>query len=138
MDKEIDKKLLSKNIKPTAMRQLVLEVFLKEKTAISVKEIEQEFELVDKSTIYRTIHHFEEMNLIHRINDGTGIIKYALCLDECTCTPEDEHIHYLCENCGKIYCLHHLSIPEFDLPSDFSFENVNIILKGICKSCKRA
>ncbi|MDK2842902.1 MAG: Fur family transcriptional regulator, ferric uptake regulator, partial [Anaerophaga sp.] len=41
MEKEIDNKLKSKNIKPTAMRQLVLKILTEQKTAISLPELEQ-------------------------------------------------------------------------------------------------
>ena len=40
MQKDIDSKLNAKNIKPTAMRQLVLQVLTKQSTAISLPELE--------------------------------------------------------------------------------------------------
>jgi len=40
MKKEIDDKLNSRDIKPTAMRELVLQVLIEQKTAISLSELE--------------------------------------------------------------------------------------------------
>ena len=81
MQKDIDSKLNAKNIKPTAMRQLVLQVLTKQSTAISLPELENKFEKADKATLYRTLKTFEKNKLIHSIDDGTGSIKYALCKD---------------------------------------------------------
>ncbi len=135
MNKEIDDKLKLKNIKPTAMRQLVLEVLLQHKTAISLPELEQKFEKADKSTLYRTLKTFQEKQLIHAVEDGTGSLRYAVCDDFCTCEPKDLHVHFLCIKCNKTYCLHDIPVPEIELPEGFTFENANFVIKGICKKC---
>lgn len=83
MKKETDTKLLQKNIKPTAMRELVLKVLSEQSAAISLADLEQKFEKVDKVTLYRTLKTFEENKLIHSIDDGTGSVKYALCKETC-------------------------------------------------------
>ena len=83
MGKDIDNKLNAKNIKPTAMRQLVLQILTEQKTAISLPELENKFERADKATLYRTLKTFEKNKLIHSIDDGTGSVKYALCQEFC-------------------------------------------------------
>ena len=87
MKGKTDKKLEQKNIKPTAMRQLVYEILEKQKKALSLYEIEQQFDNVERSTIFRTLKTFQDNYLIHSIDDGTGAVKYALCDDDCTCKP---------------------------------------------------
>ena len=136
MKKKLDNKLVSKNIKPTAMRELVLKVLIEQKTAISLSKLEQKFENADKSTLYRTLKTFENSKLIHSIDDGTGSIKYALCLDIGQCQPEDFHIHFLCTKCNQTSCLNDYPIPIIKLPDDFSLESVNMVVKGICSNCK--
>lgn len=136
MKKDIDNKLYSKNIKPTAMRQLVLEVLTEQKNAISLPELERKFEKADKATLYRTLKTFVENKLIHSIDDGTGSVKYALCQHRCECQPEDLHVHFLCVRCKKTYCLNDISIPSIKLPKGFSLESVNMVVKGICPNCK--
>lgn len=136
MKKEIDNKLNLKNIKPTAMRQLVLQVLTEQKTAISLPELEQKFEQADKVTLYRTLKTFVNNKLIHSIDDGTGSVKYALCRDTCQCHPEDLHVHFLCTKCSQTYCLNDIPVPEIKLPHSFSLESVNMIVKGICSNCK--
>ncbi len=137
MNKDIDEKLKSKNIKPTAMRQLVLEVLLEHKTAISLPELEQKFERADKSTLYRTLKTFQENELIHSVEDGTGSLRYALCDDFCTCEPKDLHVHFLCTKCNKTYCFHEMPIPIPELPEGFEFESANFVIKGICANCRK-
>ncbi len=137
MNKDIDEKLISKSIKPTAMRQLVLEVLLEHKTAISLPELEQKFERADKSTLYRTLKTFQEKELIHSVEDGTGSLRYALCDEFCACEPEDLHIHFLCSKCNKTYCLNEIPIPIPNLPKGFKFESANFVIKGLCENCSK-
>ncbi len=136
MKSNIDKKLEQRNIKPTAMRQLVLQVLAGQKSAISLPELEHKFEKADKATLYRTLKTFEQHRLIHSIDDGTGAIKYALCNENCECAPSDLHVHFFCTECGQTYCLKEVSIPAINLPENFSLESVNMVVKGICPNCK--
>ena len=135
--KETDKKLTMRNIKPTAMRELVLKVLTEQDRAISLADLEQKFDNADKTTLYRTLKTFEENKLIHSINDGTGSVKYALCKETCQCHPEDLHVHFLCTKCQQTYCLNDISIPSIDLPTNFKLETINIVVKGICSNCDK-
>ena len=136
MDKEIDKKLESRKIKPTAMRQLVLQVLTEQQTAISLPELEQKIDRADKATLYRTLKTFEENQLIHSIDDGAGAVRYALCNEQCKCNPEDLHVHFYCIECNQTYCLKAIPVPIINLPNNFSFESVNMVVKGVCFNCK--
>ncbi|MDD3741587.1 MAG: Fur family transcriptional regulator [Bacteroidales bacterium] len=135
--KQTESILTKRNIKPTAMRELVLKVLTEQKAAISLFELENKFERADRSTLYRTLKTFEENKLIHSINDGSGSVKYALCHDSCECNTEDLHVHFLCKKCKQTFCLHEISIPAIIIPSQFVLEDVNVILKGICANCKK-
>jgi len=137
MNDDIDKKLELKNIRPTAMRELVLQVLSEQKTAISLPELERKFEKADKATLYRTLKTFEENKLIHSIDDGSGSVKYALCQDSCECHPEDLHVHFLCTKCKQTYCLNDIPVPLLKLPTSFTLESVNMVVKGVCSNCKK-
>ncbi len=136
MSEKPEQKLRKRNIKPTAMRELVLKVLTDQKTAISLPELEQKFEKADKATLYRTLKTFEKQKLIHSIDDGTGPVKYALCLEECSCSVNDLHVHFHCTKCNKTYCLHEIPIPSVKLPKNFSLESVDMVVQGICANCK--
>ena len=119
------------------MRLLVLEILAGRDAAIGLPELEQYFDRADKTTLYRTLKVFEEKKLIHRIDDGTSSVKYALCPENCGCLPEDLHVHFLCTNCNKTYCLSDIPVPTIQLPADFSLESVNLVVKGTCSKCNR-
>lgn len=136
MGKSLDDKLKSRSIKPTAMRELVLQVLTNQKTAISLPELEQKFEKADKTTLYRTLKTFEEKQLIHSIEDGTGSLRYALCDDSCNCGADDLHVHFYCSKCKETYCLTNLPIPHLKLPDGFEFSSANFVVTGICANCK--
>ncbi len=133
--KEIDNKLTMRNIKPTAMRELVLNVLTEQNRAISLADLELKFDNADKTTLYRTLKTFEENKLIHSIDDGTGSIKYALCKETCQCNPEDLHVHFLCTRCAHTYCLNDIAIPSISLPVNFKLETINMVIKGVCVNC---
>ncbi len=137
MDKIINNKLQEKEIRPTAMRLLVLKVLLEQHTAISLADLEMKFDNVDKSTLFRTLKTFEDKKLIHSIDDGTGSVKYALCKDKCKIKHEDLHVHFLCTNCKHTFCLNDILIPSVTLPGGFSAENINMVVKGVCSNCKK-
>ena len=128
-------KLENNNVRPTAMRLMVLQYFTKQDKAITLPELENEFETADKSTLYRTLKTFEEGKLVHCIDDGTGITKYALCLEGCLCAPEDQHYHFHCIKCKATFCLTSQNVPSIVLPKDFTVNRVNLVLKGICANC---
>jgi len=136
MSKNLDDKLSSKNIKPTAMRQLVLKVLTDQKSAINLSDLEDKFDKAEKSTLFRTLKTFEKNKLIHSIDDGTGSVKYALCHTSCECHPEDLHLHFHCTKCDNTYCLNEIPVPVINLPTNFSLESVNMVVKGICANCK--
>jgi len=133
--KNNDEKLTSRNIKPTAMRELVLDILMVQKMAISLSDLELNFHKSDKVTLYRTLKTFEEKKLIHSIDDGTGAVKYALCKEPCQCHLEDLHVHFFCIKCHHTFCLSDIPIPSINLPVNFSIENINMVVKGVCAHC---
>lgn len=133
---EIYKKLESKNVKPTAMRTLVYKTLVDSSKALSLSDLEQRFDRVERSTIYRSLKTFEENFIVHPVDDGTGSVKYAVCDDNCTCSVHDLHVHFYCTSCGKTYCLKELSIPNIKLPEGYTFNKAQFIITGVCPHCK--
>ncbi|MBR8536664.1 transcriptional repressor [Carboxylicivirga sediminis] len=135
MQPSFEQQLINKKVKPTAMRLLVLEILNKELNAISLSDLVAKFEYAEKSTLFRTLKTFEEKRLIHRIDDGSGIVKYALCNNECDDIHEDEHIHFVCTQCKNTICLNEVKLPTIELPNNFTLKNLQITAKGICNKC---
>ena len=127
--------LQQRNIKPTAMRLLVVEKLLQQKYAISHKELAEPFENADNVTLFRTLKTFLEHKLIHTIDDGTGVVKYALCQSGCNCKPSEQHTHFYCTECKHTFCLTETEIPDINIPQNFKLEGANLVLKGKCDRC---
>ena len=136
-NKNIEQKLISKKVKPTAMRLLVMEYFVSINTAISLRQIESHFDNSDMSTLYRTLKKFVEHNILHTIDDGTGTIKYAKCIEGCICAKEDLHYHFHCLNCKKTICLTEQRIPSVKLPNNYTMSEANMVVKGMCADCQK-
>ena len=77
--------LEQRGIKPTAIRMLVLKAMIETEQAVSLLDLENKLDTVDKSTIFRTITLFVSHHLAHSVDDGTGSLKYAVSDSECTC-----------------------------------------------------
>lgn len=139
--KNLEKKLLEKDIKPTAVRLLVLRAMEEARCALSLTDLETTLGTVDKSSIFRTLTLFQSHHLVHSVSDGSGQTKYALCPAGCHCGKNGEaewsdlHIHFSCEECHRTFCLRGLSIPEVQLPEGFLLKNANYVLMGLCPEC---
>ena len=130
-----EKHLAQHGIHPTAMRLLVLEYLLDNRTAASLGQLEREFYRSDKATLYRTLKTFEKKGLIHGVNVG-GTTVYLLCRENCSEEGHfDVHPHFFCTVCAKTICLPQTKMPRFDLPEGFDLHEINLILKGRCDEC---
>lgn len=136
--KELESQLIEKQIKPTAMRLVVLDFLMKQENAVSLTDIELNLDKTDRVTLYRSIKTFEEHGLVHRIDDGTGITKFALCQPSCTVEGHhDLHVHFYCTICEETHCLPKTQIPEVRLPAGYEREETSLLVKGVCAECKR-
>ena len=132
----IEQVLESKNIRVTAMRLLIYKFLAENQVAVTLSDVEGAFEKADRTTLYRTVKTFVEKDIVHQIDDGTGIVKYALCEQDCSCEIEtDLHLHFHCNNCNETICLTEHKIPKIKVPDGFVSENVNLVVKGICDKC---
>ncbi|QWX84762.1 transcriptional repressor [Cellulophaga sp. HaHaR_3_176] len=135
MDK-IEKFLEEKNVRPTAMRILIYKYMANTANAVALTDVENVFEKSERTTLYRTLKTFEEKGVVHQIDDGTGVSKYALCEEGCTCDIEqDLHLHFHCNKCNETVCLTNHKIPQINLPEGFLAEDINLVVKGVCDKC---
>lgn len=134
--KELEQRLIAKQIKPTAMRLVVLDFLLGQAAAQSLTDMELKMDRTDRVTLYRTIRTFEENGLVHRIEDGSGHTKFALCASGCDVAGHhDLHLHFYCTICKETHCLPKTMIPEINLPTGYQSLETQLVVKGICGSC---
>ncbi|MDO6471849.1 Fur family transcriptional regulator [Maribacter sp. 1_MG-2023] len=133
---EIEKTLDNKSVRPTAMRILIYKFMAGKQNAVALTDIENAFEKAERTTLYRTLKTFEEKGIVHQIDDGTNISKFALCEPGCNCEiDQDLHLHFHCGQCDKTVCLTEHKIPHINLPAGYIAEDANLVIKGICDSC---
>ena len=135
---EIEKLLKDHHIRPTAIRLLMYKFLHERSAAVTLNDIESGFDKSERTTLYRTIKTFEKNGLVHQIDDGTGVAKYALGeLEDGKGSSRDLHLHFHCTNCNETICLTDHKIPHISLPKGFITEDMNLVLKGICDKCSR-
>lgn len=127
--------LTQREIQPTAIRILVLQAMMQANRTVSLLDLENMLDTVDKSSIFRSITLFLSRHLVHSIDDGTGSLKYAVCGETCSCDVEDLHTHFHCEKCNKTFCLKNIPTPIVTMPKGFTLNSINYVLKGICPDC---
>ena len=136
MMKNIEYILEQRKIRPTAMRILIFKFLEAQNVAASLTDIENTFDKSDRTTLYRTLKTFEEHGIVHTIDDGSGVTKYALCEENCQCDVEtDLHLHFHCNLCNETVCLTNHKIPQINLPEGYISEDVNLVVKGVCDKC---
>lgn len=140
---DVEQILSRRDIKPTALRLLILRTMMQAGCAVSLADLEARLRTVDKSTIFRTLTLFLARHLVHQVEDGSGHAKYAVCEERCHCGEDrhrnlaDLHAHFYCERCQRTYCLRGQPIPQVELPEGFHLHSANYVLKGLCPDCRR-
>lgn len=133
-----DEILDNKKVRVTAVRILVLEVFLQKQEALSLQDIEDELPLTDRISIYRSLKTFEKNGIIHEVNDQSKSVRYALCSQKCDKYHHDVHPHFKCDKCDKTICLENQPIVLNHIPKGFEVKTYSLVVTGICADCKNA
>lgn len=137
MNEEVENILKKVGINPTPVRILVYKCLMDNSVPASLSEIEHILDTVDKSTISRTLSLFKQHHLLHSFNDGSGSVKYELCLSHDHENHDDSHVHFRCEKCGTTICLTSINVPKVELPQGYKSHETSYIISGICSSCNR-
>lgn len=125
-------------IKPTSNRILVLREILRSHRPLSLMDLDEILDTLDKSSISRVLSLLLEHGAIHAVEDGRGIVRYETCHgDHSHESDNDMHAHFYCERCRKVYCFEDIPAPSVKLPAGFSSHSVNYMIKGICPGCRK-
>jgi len=129
--------LKSSQLRKTPCRVDVLDMLLAaDDHAVAPHSLEEQLNEYDRVTIYRTLNTFVEKGILHKVVDGSGASKYAICSEACDQhAHHDEHIHFSCLKCGITTCINSVKIPLIDLPEGFKTSNINYLVQGVCDKC---
>jgi len=130
--------LKNNGIRLTKMRLFIYKYLKRKFYAVTLREIETAFikkseHTGDRTTIYRNVKLLQKKGIIHQIDDGTAVAKYAYSGKNSL----DLHLHLHCMNCSKTFCLPN-RVPQENLPDKYEITDVNLVLKGECVKCQQA
>ena len=131
--------ILKKNgLSVTEGRKKILELFLDNEGALAHADIEKYTDAAfDRVTVYRTLQTFVDKGIIHQIPTIDNSILYALCKHKCEAGHHhDEHVHFICNHCGKTICLDDVTVPAVKLPKGFKPAQAAMVVTGVCSDCK--
>jgi Fur family ferric uptake transcriptional regulator len=139
MEDQIIKILRKSQLSVTESRRNILEIFIQAGSALAHHDVEEKTsERFDRVTVYRTLQVFMEKGIIHTIPTTENAVLYALCKDDCEeGHHHDNHIHFVCEDCGATTCMDDIHIPEIKLPLGYNALQINMVVNGICAKCKK-
>lgn len=129
--------LKNHSLRITDCRLDVLSFFINHNKALSIKDLEDNFDKYDRVTLYRTLNSFNDKGVLHKIPDDSGLATYGLC--HTTCTAEEHHhnhIHFKCQQCGQLECIEEeINVPAVALPVNYKLSGVDVIVNGTCDKC---
>lgn len=135
---EVIKNMSRNETYKTRQKELILDVIKNFKNDFTIKEIYEKLnQNVGLTTIYRIVSKLVEEGKIKKSIDYNNVVHYQY-LDECQC---DNHFYLKCDKCGSITHVDCDCINDFTnhvlKNHSFKVDNVNIIIKGICKKCSK-
>ena len=130
--------ILQKNgFKCTPGRIALIELLLKTKQPLSQQDISSQLSDIDFNfvSIYRSLNAFLEAGIVHRVETGDRIWRFAL---SDSSDGEVKHPHFVCKSCGKVECINEMKIPQLsDLRPGYTVEDQEIFIRGLCDKCSR-
>ena len=122
-------------LRQTGPRLAIFEVLLTANAPLNREQIADKIgaDAPNKTTIYRTLTHLVEKNLVHQayLEDRTWHFELAH-----NCSKHQCHPHFTCNECFQTQCLTDSAIPLVELPKGFSMQRQQIHIDGICPDCQ--
>ena len=122
-------------VKVTANRLLIAQALEEAGRPLSMTELEERLETIDKSNVFRALTAFRDAHLVHALEDTGDGVRYELCLSHHEDEDDDVHVHFYCIKCHRTFCLHEVPVPPVTVPEEYVPESVSYLVKGICPAC---
>ncbi len=120
-------------VKVTANRLLIARALEQAGRPLSMMELEERLESIDKSNVFRSLMAFKDAHLVH-VLDGDPV-RYELCHSHHQDHDDDLHVHFYCVKCHKTYCLEEIPVPPVQAPEGYQVQEESYLLRGICPQC---
>ena len=122
-------------VKVTANRLLLARELEKAGRPLSMMELQERVDSIDKSNVFRALMAFKDAHLVHVLEGDP--VRYELCHSEHEDHDDDLHVHFYCTRCHKTYCLEEIPIPLVTAPEGYEVEEASYLLRGVCPECGR-
>ena len=122
-------------VKVTANRLLIAKALRDAGRPLSMTELEDRLETIDKSNVFRALTAFRDAHLVHVLEDTGDGVRYELCLSHHDDEDDDVHVHFYCTQCRRTFCLHDVPVPPVHVPDGYEPQGVSYLVKGICPEC---
>lgn len=132
-----EKILKKNNLKITAVRLLILEILMTDKTPLTAEQIYKKTKkIADQASTYRTLNIFISKGLIRKLEFFTDRASFEL-ID-----PKKHFHHLICQKCQKIEPINicFKNINQNALRKSKKFRQVldhSLVFMGSCKKCAR-
>lgn len=117
-----------------AARRQVIELLEGEHCAVTALEIDQRLPSVGRASVYRTLEHLEQLDLVHRVDVGGEGAAYE------RNDPAEHHHHIVCVRCGRLLPFEDSRLERaiHAVAEEAAFEIVShdILLRGVCPDCR--
>jgi Fur family transcriptional regulator, ferric uptake regulator len=92
----------------------------------------------DRVTVYRVLDWLVSEDIAHKIAGQDRVWRFIMNDESGKAHQHHEHAHFVCVDCGKMQCLSEAaaaSINRPQLPTGYSFESLEINVRGHCADC---
>lgn len=120
-------------VKVTANRLLIARALEEAHRPLSMMELEERLESIDKSNVFRALVAFKDAHLVHVLEGDP--VRYELCHSHHEGHDDDLHVHFYCVKCHKTYCLEEIPVPHIQAPEGYQVQEESYLLRGICPQC---
>ena len=122
-------------VKKTRQKELILRVLRSNPfhpTAVWIyDEVRKEMPHISLATVYRNLRLFLESGMISEVEVDASLSRFDI--------RADEHGHFWCNKCGRIFNLDEVVTKEFDgrlSRQGFEISNYRLVLRGLCPECQ--
>ena len=128
---------MEKKLRYSHQREMIYNYLLSTKEHPSAEmiydELKKDEPTLSLGTVYRNLKLLEELGMVKKVTTLNNVERYDACCED--------HVHFVCEECGMI-----LDLPELDQKvikntyknlHNTDIKWVNIILGGKCSNCNK-
>lgn len=122
-------------LRVTNQRLSILEFLMKKKGPVALQLLHKQFsKSVNRITLYRILNNFEDKKVVKLFfaHDGHKYIEFIQS-DEVDHGRHNEHLHFQCKTCDKLFCLEDVQVNN--LPNGFNLSSAQSVLIGKCDQC---